>query len=73
MMYLFRTAYFIGKKGLSFHKFSSLYVLLLTCKALLPEKLYHDEKACSEMVFAISCVITSNILDMVRYSFHLFI
>ena len=38
MMCLFRAAYFIGKKSLSFHKFPSLCALLLTCKALLPEK-----------------------------------
>ena len=66
MMCLFRTAYFISKEGLSFHKFPSLCVLLLTCKTLLPEKFYYDEKVCSEMVFAISSVITSNILDWMR-------
>ena len=66
MMCLFRAAYFIGKEGSSFHKFLSLCVLLLICKAFLPEKLYHDEKIFSEMVFAISCVITRNILDRVR-------
>jgi hypothetical protein len=63
MMCLFRAAYFIGKEGLSFHKFSSLCALLLTCKIILPEIFYHDEKTCSEMVFTIFCIITSNILD----------
>lgn len=68
MISLLRAAYFVGKEGLSFHKFPSLCSLLLACKALLPEKLNHDEKACSEMVFVISCVITRNILDRVRDS-----
>ena len=70
MMYLFRAAYFIGKEGLSFQKIS-LCALLLTCKALLHEKLYYDEKACSVMVFAISCVFISNILDRARDYFFL--
>ena len=69
MICLFGAAYFIGKEGVSFHKFPSLCTLLLYYKALLSEKLYHDEKAYSKMIFSISCVITSNILDRVRDSF----
>lgn len=35
----------------------------------MPEKLHQDKKTFSEMVFAIFCIITRNILDRVRDSF----
>ena len=35
----------------------------------MPEKLHQDKKTFSEMVFAIFCIITSNILGRVRDSF----
>ena len=51
-----------------FHKFPSLCNLLVSCKAPMTAKLYHDEKACGEMVFGISSVIQRKVLEKVRDS-----
>jgi len=58
----------MGKETVPFHKFPSLCDLLVSCNAPMTEKLYHDEKACADMVFAISNVVQRQILDRVRDS-----
>jgi hypothetical protein len=68
LLSLFRAAYFMGKETILFYKISSLYNLLISCKAPMTEKMYHDEKACNDMVFAISSVIQKQVLDRVRDS-----
>jgi hypothetical protein len=65
---LFKAAYFMGKETIPSHKFPTLCNLLVSCKAPMTEKLYHDEKACNDMVFAISSVLQRQILDRVRDS-----
>ena len=65
---LFRTTYFMKKESVPFHKFPSLYNLLVSCNAPMTSKLYHDEKACGEMVFGTSSVIQRKVLEKVRDS-----
>ena len=65
---LFRATYFMEKECVSFHKFPSLCNLLVCCNAPMTSKLYHDKKACGEMVFGISSVIQRKVLEKVRDS-----
>jgi hypothetical protein len=68
MYSLFQAAYYVGKEVIPFHKFSGLCVLLVKVKANMTEKLYHDEKSCSEILFCISSVVQKKVLDRVRDS-----
>ena len=42
--------------------------LLLSIHANITTKLYHDEKACAEMLFCISRIVQKKFLDRVRNS-----
>jgi hypothetical protein len=68
LLSLFRAAYFMGKETIPFHKFPTLCDLLMFCNAPMANKLYHDEKACNDMVFGISSVIQRQVLDRIRDS-----
>ena len=50
---------------LPWHKFASLCELLVSCKTPITEKLYHHEKACVDMMFAIYTILQRQILDRV--------
>lgn len=63
---LFRIAYYIGKNTIPFNKFPPLCELFVRVKACITEKLYHDEKACADMIFCISKVIKTKVLDRVK-------
>jgi hypothetical protein len=65
---LFQAAYYVGKEVILFHKFPGLCTLLVKVKANMTEKLYHDEKSCSEILFCISSVVQKKVLDRVRDS-----
>jgi len=47
---LFKVAYFLGKQSLSYSKFPSLYKLLVSVNAPMTLSLYHDEKACVDLI-----------------------
>ena len=65
---LFKAAYFLGRETISYCKFPALCEMLVSVNANIPTKLYHDEKACAEMLFCISKVLQKKILDRVRNS-----
>ena len=65
---LFKAAYFLGKEIIGYCKFLALCQLLLSVHTNITTKLYHDEKACAEMLFCISKVVQKKILDRVRNS-----
>jgi hypothetical protein len=67
-MSLFKAVYFLGKESIPCHKFASLCELLVSCKIPITEKLYHHEKACVDMMFAISTILQRQILDRIRDS-----
>jgi hypothetical protein len=68
VMSLFKAVYFLGKESIPCAKFASLCELLVSCKTPITEKLYHNEKACVEMMFAISTILQRQILDRIRDS-----
>ena len=68
LMSLFETAYYEGKEFIPFSKFASLCQLLLSMNATLTKKLYHDDKACADMVVSISSVLQRKLLDRIRDS-----
>jgi hypothetical protein len=68
LLSLFKAAYFMDKETIPFHKFPTLCNLLVSCKAPMTKKLYHDEKTCNDMIFGISSVIQRKVLDRVRDS-----
>lgn len=57
LLSFFKATYFMGKETIPFHKFPTLCNLLISCKAPMIKKLYHDKKTCNEMVFGISSII----------------
>ena len=65
---IFKVAYFLGKETIVYCKFPALCELLLSVHANITTKLYHDEKACAEMLFYISKVVQKKILDRIRNS-----
>ena len=65
---LFKAAYFLGKETIGYCKFPTLCELLLSIHANITTKLYHDEKACAQMLFCFSRVVQKKILDRVRNS-----
>ena len=68
VMSLLKAVYFLGKKPIPCQKFASLCELLVSCKTSIVENLYHNEKACVEMMFAISTILQRQILDRIRDS-----
>jgi hypothetical protein len=53
LLSFFKAAYFMDKETIPFRKFPTLCNSLVSCNAPMIEKLYHDEKACNDMVFGI--------------------
>ena len=68
LLTLFRAAYYLDRKTIPFCKYSTLYDLLLTCKSLITNGLYYDEKSCAEMIYYISTVVHKKNLDRIRDS-----
>jgi len=68
LMTLFKTAHYVGKELLPFNKFPTLCDLLLSVNATITTKMYHDDKACADMLVCISSVIQRKVLDRVRDS-----
>ena len=68
LMKLFKTSYYVGKELLPFSKFPTLCDLLLSGNATITIKMYHDDKACADMLVCISSVIQRKVLDRVRDS-----
>jgi hypothetical protein len=65
VMSLFKVVYFLGTKFIPCHKFASLCELLVSCKTPITEKLYHHEKTCVDMMYAISTILQRQILDKI--------
>jgi hypothetical protein len=63
---LFRVAYYIGKNTIPFNKYMPLCELLLTAKANITERFYHDEKTCVDTIFCTSKIIKTKVLDRIR-------
>jgi hypothetical protein len=66
LLTIFRVAYYIGKNTIPFNKFTPLCNLLVLVKACITKKLYYDEKSCADMVFCISKVVKTKVLDRVK-------
>jgi len=64
----FKTTHYARKELLPFNKFSTLCNLLLSINVTITTKMYHDDKACADMLTCISSVIQKKMFDMVRNS-----
>jgi len=54
---LFKVAYFTGKQSLPYYKFLAFYLLLKSMKVPIMTSMYHDEKACANLVYYILVVL----------------
>jgi hypothetical protein len=68
LLCLFRATYFMEIESISFYKFSSIFLLIVSCKLTMTKKLYHDKKVCVDIALTISSVIHRQVLDRVRDS-----
>ncbi len=68
LLTLFKTTYYIGMGTIPFSKFTPLCDLLVDLKTEITPTLYHDDKACADMLICISSVIQRKMLDRVRNS-----
>ena len=57
LMTLFKTSHYVGKELLHFSKFPTLFDLMLSVNATITTKMYHNNKACADMLVCISSVI----------------
>ena len=68
LLTLFKAAYYIGMGTIPFSKFPPLYDLLVDLKTDITPSLYHNDKACADMLICISSVIHRKMLDRIRNS-----
>ena len=59
---LFKKIHYMDKEFLIFSKFPTLCILLLTVNANITTKMYHDDKACADMLAYIAGVIKKKYL-----------
>ena len=62
LMTLFKTIHYVEKELLSFSKFPTLCDLFILINVIISTKIYHDDKACADILVCISSVIQRKIL-----------